>query len=257
MTDGHDFLAKLDSVTFNGNEFDWTDGFWVTDVEGISSGGAVTYDRVPRGFGPGVHDVGNQREDPRIFALTGFVYAESAADLGNLIDQLGGLLVDDDATALFEWQQYGADWRRASVRRFGAPDIDRQGSTGFAQFRISLRASDQRIYGTPKKTARAAAVEGLNLGTYPAPLVLEVQGDSPAGWTAAGPNGAVVVVNAALVAGSTHRYDGDTGMLAIDGAPQITGVTRSDAIEAPQGDFTISVNNGCTVQVFYASTWAP
>lgn len=256
MTEWH-FIAKILGLDFSGNEFDWTPGLWVTDVEGLSSGGAVTYNRASRGFGPGVHDVDNRREDPRIIAITGFAYAKNASDLGTYVDQLGGLLADDQASATLEWTEFGQGWRRVSVRRFGTPDIDRTGSTGFVKFRVSFRASDQRVYGPPSATERGTEVAGENKGAYPAPLVLEVQGDSPNGWTAWGPRGTVVIVSAPLAPGATHRYDGDTGLLEINGVAQTVGVTRSDPIEAPPGPFTVSINNGCTVQVLYASTWAP
>lgn len=256
MTDWH-FFARILGLEFNGDEFDWTPGLWVTDVEGLSSGGAVTFDRVPRGFGPGVHDVDNRRQDPRIIAITGFAYAKTAADLGTLIDKLGGVLAENRASATFEWTEYGQGWRRVSVRRHGTPDIDRSGSSGFAKFRISFRASDQRVYGAAVDTGRGTNVEGTNAGTYPAPLLLEVQGDSPGGWTVRGPRDTLVIVSARLRPGTTHRYDGDTGLLEIDGLPQTIGVVRSDQIEAPPGPFALSVSTGCTVLARYASTWAP
>lgn len=252
-----DFEAKLEGITFWGDSFDYRPGFYVTDISGLSSGAAVTYSNVARGLGPGVYDSDNRREDARVPAMTGFAYGRTAAELGGLVDQFGALLVQDGAVGQFSWTEYGAEWRRINVRRFGTPEIVRDGSTGFADFTLSLRASDQRIYGEPLDTPWGQTTVGDNRGAYPAPVVLEVRGNSGSGWTATGPLDRLVTVTTPVTPGATHRYDGDTGTLYVGGTARTTGVTRSDMFEMPPGPFTISVSDGCEIRALYASTWAP
>lgn len=107
------------------------------------------------------------------------------------------------------------------------------------------------------RTGWAARVIVENNGTYPAPVILEVRGNSAEGWTATGPQGALAVVTAPITPGQTHRYDGDTGLLTINGVAQVIGVARSDRLEIPTGAYPVEVNNGCEIRVHYAPTWAP
>lgn len=257
MKDWLDFRARLAGMDFRGDRFEYETGAYIDEITGISSGAAITYASIPLAGGPGVHDVAGDREAPRIFSMQGFLYGRSAGELGTLVDQFGGLLVRDADAGWFEWEEYGQGWRRAHVRRDGSPTPKRDGSTGFATFTLTLRAHDQRIYGTPEAAGWASVVSGVNEGAYDAPVILEVRGNSAGGWTVAGPGGTFVAVGAPITPGSIHRYDCDTGLLTIDGVPQVTGVLRSDRLELPPGDFTLAVNNGCEIRAHYASTWAP
>lgn len=257
MKPWRDFEATLEGITFWGDVFDYRPGFYVTDVTGLSSGAAVTYSNTPSSFGPGVYDSDNRREDARVPRIQGFAYGRNATELGALVDQFGALLVQDDAVGEFSWTEYGAERRRIDVRRFGTPEVIRDGSSGFADFTLSLRASDQRVYGEPLDTGWGQTVEGDNRGAYPAPVVLEVRGNSGSGWTAYGPRDRLVIVTTPVTPGTTHQYDGDTGLLMVGGTARTTGVTRSDMFEMPPGHFTITVSDGCEIRAHYASTWAP
>lgn len=249
------FDARVRRVRFRGG-FAAEPGFYVSKVKGLLSGGETTTDSIPSLFGPGVVDTPNRREDPRLITFEGLIIGESWRDLGARADQLGALLGEDDSKARLSWIEFD-DWRNVMVRRGAGWDIERNRGSGTAFFLARFRAPDQRLYGPARKTAWSAVVGGTNRGGYPAPVVLEVRGDSAGGWTVAGPRGAFVAVTTPITPGVIHRYDCDTGVLSVNGVPQISGVQRSDLLELPPGDFTLAVNNGCELRAAYASTWAP
>jgi hypothetical protein len=249
--------TELDGVTFSGARFRWEPGLYIVTLDGIDGGARVTNTAVPRGRGPGTIRADNVREDPRTITQTGFAYARSERELQERIDQLGRILAEDDETGMFVWRRQGV-MRRALVQRSTfAPPRRRAGEDAIADYTLVLNAPDQRIYGVSQTTPWGASVPVKHLGGYPAPVTVEVRGNSPDGYTIIGPRGMTVVVQRPIVTGSVHRYLGDEGVLFVDGAAQTMGVTRSDPIEVPYGRWDFTVDHGCELRVTFSETWAP
>lgn len=250
------FEAVLRSIRFQGG-FGPNPGYYVSEVDGLLSGGEVTSDNTPLGTGPGTHDSDNRRDDPRIITLRGLIIAASMQQLGHMIDELAALLVENTDRDVLTWEEFGR-WRRITVRRGAGWSITTNRATGTAEFVIRFRASDQRMYATETQvTPWASTVQVVNRGGYPAPVVVEVRGSSGSGYTISGPRDKAVVVTRAIANGSPHRYEGDTGILLVGGTPQTTGVGRSDPLLIPRGSFEFSVSNGCEARVSWADTWNP
>lgn len=249
------FEASLRGIRLQGG-FGPEPGYYLSEVDGLLSGGEVTADNIPHGFGPGAHDTDNRRDDPRIITMRGIIVATSMSHLGNMIDELGALLVEEADRAPMVWTEFGR-WRTTAVRRGAGWSIVVNRATGTAQFTIRFRAPDQRIYAAESQvTPWGIEVAVINRGTYPAPVVAEVRGNS-AGYVLYGPREAAAVITRPITPGSVHRYYGDTGLLEVDGAPQTTGVNRSDQLLIPRGAFTFVVTNGCEVRISWADTWNP
>lgn len=250
------FEARVRDITFRGG-FGFEPGFYVSEVDGLLSGGEVTTDDVPRGFGPGAQDTDNRREDPRIITLRGLIVAASMRDLGKMITQLGNLLVEEDDRAEFTWTEF-EEWRFTHVQRGTGWSIVRGRSTGTASFSVRFRAADQRVYATELQRGEwGVSVPVVNRGGYPAPVVLEVQGDSSVGYTVVGPRGAALVVQRPIVSGSVHQYLSDEQVLLVDGVPQVEGITRSDRIDIPPGAWGYGIDHGCLVRASHRDTWIP
>lgn len=253
MTPG--LTVRLLGVEFTGRRFRWEPGVYVQTLDGVDGGGATTFDSVGRGVG--VLDLPNRRESPRLITIAGFIYERSEWLMQQRIDRLSALLSEDDSTATLVWEMRG-EVRRAVVRRHAwTPPRRRPGEASFADFSFTFRASDQRIYGMPETSAWGSTVPVVHWGGYPAPVVVEVRGNSGAGYTITGPRGRVARVTRQIVAGESHTYDADTGVLRVGGAPQTEGVARSDQIEIPYGKHLFQVDNGCELRVTFAPTWAP
>lgn len=253
MTSG--LTIRLPGVEFTGRRFRWQPGIYVKTFDGVDSGGDTAFDSVFGGVG--VIDLPNRRQTPRLITITGFIYERSEWGLQKSIDQLSALLSEDDSTATLVWEMRG-ETRRAVVRRHTwSPPRRRAGEASFADFSITLRASDQRIFGRPETTPWGPAVAVAHSGGYPAPAVIEVRGDSPDGYTITGPRGRIARVTRPIVSGQPHTYETDTGVLRVGGAPQTQGVARSDRIEIPFGPHQFQVDNGCELRVTFAPTWAP
>ena len=139
------FEASLRDVRFRGG-IGTEPGFYVHEVDGLLSGGEVTTEDVPRGFGPGSHDTDNRREDPRMITFRGLIIADSMTVLGRLIDQLAALLTEETSRGRLVWVEF-EQWRTTVVRRGAGWNITRLRSSGAASFVVRFRASDQRIYG--------------------------------------------------------------------------------------------------------------
>ncbi|MFF7681462.1 hypothetical protein ACFZA2_01785 [Microbacterium sp. NPDC007973] len=250
------FEAALQGIRLQGG-FGPEPGYYVSEVDGLLSGGEVVAENAPRGFGPGAHDTDNRREDPRIVTFRGLIIAASMWQLGTMIDELGAILSEETDRTPLVWTEFGR-WRTTTVRRGAGWSITPIRATGTAAFTIRFRAPDQRIYAAETQmTAWGVEVPVRNRGGYPAPVIAEVRGNSAGGYVLYGPRESAVVVTRAITAGSVHRYYGDTGLLEVGGAPQTTGVTRSDRIDIPRGAFTFVVTNGCEVRISWADTWVP
>lgn len=253
MTPG--LTVRLLGVTFTGRRFQWKPGVYVKTLDGVDSGGDTTFDSVFRGVG--VLDLPNRRQAPRLITVAGFIYERSELEMQKRIDQVSALLSEDDSTANLDWEMRG-EVRRAKVRRHAwAPPRRRPGEASFADYSFTFRASDQRIYGARETSAWGSAVSVAHFGGYPAPVLIEVRGNSETGYTITGPRGRVARVTRPIASGEQHTYDADTGVLRVGGTPQTEGVARSDQIEIPYGAHLFQVDNGCELRVTFAPTWAP
>lgn len=248
-----DFEAKIAGVTFQGG---WgvEPGFYLTSVSGLLSGGDVSSDSIPT-RGPGVFSTPSRRDDPRIVEFKGEIEDSSMWSLGRRMADLSGLLVEEDDQDELSWYEFGV-LRHVLVRRGAGWDIRRDRGVPKGFFTVRFRAPDQRVYGERGTTAWGQSVECRNDGTYPAPVVIEIRGTA-AGYTISGPRSRVVQVTRSISSGAPHTYDGDTGLLTVDGVAQMTGVARSDALEIPPGTHTVSVSAGCEIRVTCAPTWVP
>lgn len=253
MTPG--LTVLLAGIEFTGRRFRWEPGVYVVTFDGHDGGGETAFQSIPSGAG--ILDTGNRRESPRIFTITGFIFERSEWALQQRIQELAALLGEDDDTADLVWQLNGES-RWASVRRHRFPPPKRRrGPAAFADFTLSLRASDQRIYGDRIREGWGTAVEVDHFGGYPAPALIEVRGSSGTGYTITGPRGKIARVTRPIVDSAVHLYDGDTGVLRVAGVAQTSGVSRSDRIEIPVGAHQFTVDNGCELRVTFAPTWAP
>lgn len=247
--------VRLAEVEFTGRRFRWEPGVYVKTFDGVDSGGETTFDSVYRGVG--VLDLPNRRQAPRLITVVGFIYERSEWAMQKRIDQLSALLSEDDSTATLVWEMRG-ETRQAVVRRHAwAPPRRRAGEASFSDYSLTFRASDQRIFGPLETSPWGAAVTVVHRGGYPAPVVVEVRGDSPGGYTITGPRARIARVTLPIVPGQSHTYDADTGVLRVGGAPQTQGVVRSDQIEIPYGMHQFQVDSGCELRVRFAPTWAP
>ncbi len=255
MTAG--LLARLGPLEMSGRRFRWEPGIYIRSITGIDGGAEVSFREIPRGVGVGVFDTENARDTPRNITVTAFAYERNDWALGQRKDQIASVLAENDESEWFVWQK-GSATRRAFVRRqrFSEP-VRRPGTDPLMDFTLDLRAPDQRIYGDPESTSWGSTVMVDHRGGYPAPVTIEVHGDSGGGYTITGPRGKTVVVNRPITAGSTHRYLADDGILLVDGIAQTEGVGRSDPVEIPCGRHQFSVNNGCELRVLFSPTWAP
>ncbi|WP_158685472.1 phage tail family protein [Microbacterium halophytorum] len=241
---------------FSGGPFDFTPGIYVREAEGFLGGGAVSAEDIFAMRRPGLVRTRNRRDAAREPALEGFIYAPTPSMLGTLIDSLQRILPGDDDLGWLSWTEFGRPWRRALVKRNGAVQIVRRGSTGFADFTIEFRADDQRVYaGDEEQTAWASTVTINHYGTYPAPVVIRVRGVHTGGYTITGPGGRVDVTRD-LVDGVWHKYDADTGIFYVAGTPVNQGVARRDPLELPPGQHTFATSAG-ELQVTYSETYLP
>ena len=252
-----DFFAEIQGVQFSGRPFDYKPGFFVREVEGLTSGAAVAASGVARTRGPGSIYTPGRRSDERGITFRGFAWGGTQHGLQQLNEQMSSILTEEDAFDELNFRELG-EWRWVTVGRSGRWAFDRRKRTGFADYQITFRAPDQRIYGSALETSGwGQSVTVVNRGPYPAPVSLTVRGASGSGYTVNGPRSTQVVVTRALAAGTPHQYDGDTGILSVAGAPQATGVTRSDRLEVPFGTHTFSVSAGAEISVSGATTYVP
>lgn len=253
MTPG--LTIQLADVEFTGRRFRWEPGVYVVTFDGTDSGGNTAFQTLASGIG--IIDASNRRETPRIFTISGFIYERSEWALQQRIDQLSALLAGDDDTDTLSWHLRGQR-RWAHVRRHNwAPPRHRAGDIAIADFTLQLRASDQRIFGPTQPSGWGSSLTLSHRGGFPAPVILEVRGNSAGGYTATGPGGKIVRVTRPITPDAPHTYDADTGVLRVAGVAQTEGITRSDQIEMPVGRHQFSVDSGCEMRVTFAPTWAP
>lgn len=235
------FTATLAHCEFSGRRFDYRPGFFVRGFEGLAGGGRVTT-RATAGRA-GVVAQPAVRSTARGIVIEGFAWGPTPADLKNLVQQFQSLLLDEEQFETLVWTELG-ETRRTSVQRDGVSTIARRGSTGFADYRLSLSAPDQRIYGDRLETTGwGSSVQVTNRGSYPANILVDVRGSSANGYTISGPGARKAVITAPLVSGTQHTYDADTGLLLVGGGPS-PSVARSDRLEIPYGTHIVSVSAG-------------
>lgn len=255
MTPG--LIVRLAGMEFVGRRFRWEPGVYVQKFDGIDSGGEISSPSIPRGRGPGALSLDNVRGTERIITIAGFIYARDGREMQDRMDQLGRLLAEDDEQGTLRWRRFD-EKRQVTVRRHRTtPIVRRAGEPSFADFTLTLRAPDQRIYGDSTTSAWGSTVAVTHRGGYPAPVTVEVRGNSGGGYTITGPRGRAARVTRLIVPEQSHTYDADTGLLRVGGAPQTEGVARSDQIEIPYGSHQFTVDNGCELRVTFAPTWAP
>ncbi|CAN7267557.1 hypothetical protein LJR186_001235 [Microbacterium foliorum] len=252
-----DFSAEIQGVEFSGRRFDYKPGFYIQSVEGLTAGAAVASSAVARTRGPGALYTPGRRSDERAITFRGFAWGGTQHGLQELNEQMSSILTEEDEFTELDFQELG-EWRWVTVGRAGRWVFDRRKRTGFADYQITFRAPDQRIYGAKLQTTGwGQSVTVVNRGPYPAPVMLAVRGASAGGYTVDGPRSTRVIVTRALAAGVQHQYDGDTGILSVAGVPQTTGVARSDRLEVPFGEHTFSVSAGAEISVSGATTYVP
>lgn len=225
------FEARVDGVTFAGRRFDWTPGFYVTEVEGLLGGGSTRYESIASGVGDGLgeEDVENVRTDPRIITLTGFLYERSLPMLGRKIRQLDGLL--GRRAGSFVWDEFGETFR-TRARRGNGGRIKRRGASGFADFTIRFRAPSQAYFGESRSAGPGTTLELVNRGNDDALPLLKVTGSMPSGYRLVGA-GATYAVAQALATGQTHTVDMTDRILLRDGLAQPGGASSPREISIP------------------------
>lgn len=216
-----DFRAQSGPLIFSGDRFDWTRGWYVVDVTGLNSGVSASPDEEARDGGEGQHDLPNLLTDARSIFLRGFAYAPTMLELGKMARQQGAHLALPEQRGAFSWVEFG-EHLTVDVRRGPNWNFERQGSTGFAEFQVRLRAPSQVFYGVDPVTASGTAVEIENTGTVPSAPGITVTGDMPNGYTIQGPGGRQYQVTSGINPGNRDFIDFRTGLLRRDGI-SITG----------------------------------
>jgi hypothetical protein len=233
MTDGV-FQARCKNVTF-GREAGSLYGLHVDEVDGLTSVeveevGVAQYD------GVGQYDFDNRIRDPRIITISGTVHARSSWELGQVEDQLRGLLADPASSAPLTWVEYGRV-RWAQVRRYRGWAFRRvPGVDGLAEFTARFRAPSQLVYGESTEYGPASPIDVTNWGTFRSYPILRVTGTLPNGWTVTA-GGVSYEVSQALTPGNTHSVDMLDGVLRRSGTPQ-PGATISPRILTVPGGST-------------------
>lgn len=230
-----EFDAYIGGLRFAGNPFDYAPGYWVEDVEGLLDGADETPQDIPLPGGDGVFDLPNDRTEPRIIGLSGFVYGSSMLDLGRRARALGALLRQSTEGAPFVWREFG-EWFTVPVRRGRGSRIARLGDSRRADFTIRFRAASQRYFGETT-TFEGSYVVAFHRGTFPAEPVVEVPGPH-SGFTLYGPDGRTFTVTQSAPAGSVHTVSMRYGHVALDGVVQ-AGAASSAAVWAIPADVRV------------------
>lgn len=225
------FEARVDGVTFAGRRFDWTPGFYVTDVEGLLGGGPTDYESIASGVGDGLgeYDVANVRTGPRIIVLKGFRYDRSMSMLGNQMRLLDGVL--GRRSGSFTWEEFGGTFR-TTVRRGTSSPPRRRGASGFADFTIRFRAPSQAYFGESRSAGPGTALDLVNRGNDDALPLLKVTGSMPSGYRLVA-GGTTYAVAQALASGNTHSIDMTDRILLRNGVAQPGGASSPREIAIP------------------------
>ena len=248
------FRARVAGVEFTGRRFRHEPGLYVSDVDGLLSGGDVRSTSIALADGDGEYDLPNQRTEPRIITLTGFAYASSMRELGEMIRRLNGLLAGKDARAAFTWEEFGETWH-TYARRGAGSRVSRRGATGFADFTARFRAPSQRYYGDVQRLGPAASFELVHRGNYDAQPTFEVAGPH-SGFTITGPGGRAFTVTQAASAGQVHRVSMRTGQVRRNGALQTGVVSAGYVFSVPPGAAPVPVRiTGAQASVLLADSY--
>lgn len=229
------FLATLGELEFTGRRFDHEPGYYVQATEGLLLGGITSYESISSGTGrgDGEADVENVRTAARIIALTGFVYARTMWDLGQMIHRLAAALAEPEESDWFAWQEFGDQYRTRVRRGRDSPPV-RRGATGRADFTVRFRAPSQRIYGTEHPVVGPArSVVLQNRGSYHALPILTVTGDMPTGYRLTD-GASEYIVTQPLAPGDTDVIDMRNRLLVRNGQSQPGAVSRPGRLVVPK-----------------------
>jgi hypothetical protein len=227
---------------FNG----WTDGAGVRRSETPIAGGIGSFDIPPLA-------------GSRYLPWTGLARASSMKKLGQLSDELSGLLIDGSEA---EVAVYHLGSTRTAMARLADQSLfvadGKSGPKGEARARFSLQlfCADPRKFGETRSFA--AGEEAFHDGNYIASPVLRVYGTGVSGYTIGGPDGRSLKVTHPIVQGHHHFIDTATRRLTVDGAVIFNAVTGTPWGIPPYQSVvhTLSVLSGsATLSVPVAETW--
>lgn len=167
----------------------------------------------------------------RIVSISGQALADSDAELVHLGSRLTGLGSSGDVVRLVVDHHGSTTW--ADARVVSQTQWDERGGHAVADYQIQFKCADPRKFAETR--AFASGEPAFHYGNFPATPQLTISGTSSSGYTVNGPNGKRVVVTRALVAGSPHTYDMDTGLLRVNGVLVYGGVSVADTWSIPGG----------------------
>jgi hypothetical protein len=170
----------------------------------------------------------------RIINLSGYVLAQSVAELDQLGSRLTGLLAGGQKGRITVTKEAGTKWadcRLAAQTKF----TERHGQpTG--DFQIQLWCADGRRYGNSNDFVVASGTPGTvyHRGNFPATPRIIVRGDIANGYTVT-VDGWNFAVSKPLQTGKPHRIEYSTGRLYVDGILTQNSTGNTNLATIPPG----------------------
>jgi hypothetical protein len=121
----------------------------------------------------------------------------------------------------------------ANARVVSQTQWDERGGHAVADYQIQFKCADPRKFGDTRSFA--SGEPAFHYGNFPATPQISISGSMPGGYTVNGPDGKRFVVTRALVSGSPHTIDMETGLLRVNGALAYGGVTTANTWTVPAG----------------------
>ncbi|WZH36235.1 MAG: hypothetical protein PIR02_15925 [Microbacterium enclense] len=236
------FSARILDIDYTGRRLDYTTGWFVTGISGITDGASVTSREMPRDRQEGQLDLPNDVNDPRIIELKGIVYAGSAAELERLQWKAGAFLVAPESSAEFHWRTRAGTALSTHVRRGRGWEFRPTPSPRRANFLHRYRAPSQLIRGEMTIPVVGTEILVENSGEAPSPAIITVTGTMPGGYEIRGPYGRVYQVTSSPGPGP-DVIDMDNDGLLLRGGVVATGVygARIDVWDMPKGHTPLSL----------------
>lgn len=166
--------------------------------------------------------------------ITGWGFAQSAADLQSMADQLTGLLAEGGEDRLTVTSPAG-DVKYATVRLSGQPTAQITSPYRHTlDYQIQFWAVDPRKYGETRTFSGAASVVPWHRGNFAAVPEVTVRGSFSGGYRLIYGQ-SEFIVSAPLASGRTHRVDMRTGWLFENDVLKPGAVTRAELFTVPKG----------------------
>jgi hypothetical protein len=176
----------------------------------------------------------------RIVSISGQALADSDRRLVHMGAQVTGLGSSGELLRITVEHHGLITW--ADGRVVSQTQWDERGGHGVADYQIQFRFADPRKFG--ETASFGSGAPAFHYGNFPATPQITVSGSMPSGYTVNGPDGKRFVVTRALVGGSPHAIDMETGLLRVNGALVYGGVSVANTWAIPAGRSVTHSLNG-------------